>query len=257
MYNWSPLLEEFRIWRDLGLILPFWWRDDDAIQPTPELDRLTKLSQSLGIPVHLAVIPDHLHPELGPYVRGNSNLRAITHGWTHRNLALPRKKSSEFGANRAPNDVQREIAEGAQIIRKHFGASFIPIFVPPWNRFFHGHASLLAEAGYTALSLFKPRIWQMAAPHVELVNTHVDPIEWRGNRALSPPDQIIAKTVKLLRDRRMGYTDPREPLGYLTHHLDHTEDIWHFSEHFLTVMRDGPTRLATFLPTPTPKEIRS
>ena len=254
MYDWSPLLEEFHIWRDLGLTLPLWWRDDDAITPTPELARLDALSKSLEIPVHLAVIPNQVQTDLAPFVRAAPNLRAITHGWTHRNYEQRPTKSSEFGPSRSADEARREILAGAKIIRAQFGASALPIFAPAWNRFFLDHAPILAEAGYSALSLYKPRVWQMAAPGVELINTHVDPIEWRGSRKLCPPGEIIAKTVKLLRDRRMGYTDAREPLGYLTHHLDHTEDIWHFSEHFLTVLREGPTRLATFSPTPDVKD---
>lgn len=244
MTDWTPLTEEFAIWRDLDLTLPLWWRDDDAIQPTPALDRLEQLARDVQIPVHLAVIPDHLHPELGAYIQNAPQLRAITHGWTHRNLALPPRKSCEFGRGRATAEVAPEITEGAALLQRHFGAKARAVFAPPWNRFFLDHAPLLARAGYAALSLYKPRIWRMAAPGVELINTHVDPIDWRGTRALLPPEQIIARTAKLMRDRRMGYTDPAEPLGFLTHHLVHGDAIWHFSAEFLNVMRAGPVILA-------------
>ncbi len=254
MYDFSPLLEEFRIWRDLGLTLPLWWRDDDAISVTPELDRLSNLSKNLGISVHLAVIPNQLQADLAPLVKGTPHLRVITHGWDHRNYEVKPAKSSEFGRSRPPVDARGDILQGANIMRAQFGASAAPIFAPAWNRFFLGHAPFLAEAGYAALSVYKPRIRQMAAPGVELINTHIDPIEWRGSRRLCPPGEIIAKTLQHLRNRRWGYTDAREPLGYLTHHLDHTEDIWHFSEHFLNVMREGPVRLASFSPLHEPKD---
>ena len=55
--NWQPLHQEFAYWRASGLTLPVWWRDDDAITVTPQLDQLVDLSERIGLPVHLAVIP--------------------------------------------------------------------------------------------------------------------------------------------------------------------------------------------------------
>ena len=54
----GPVKQELRIWREQGLVLPIWWRDDDATEPTPALDRLLGLAASLGAPLHLAVVPE-------------------------------------------------------------------------------------------------------------------------------------------------------------------------------------------------------
>ncbi|MEM9579213.1 MAG: polysaccharide deacetylase [Pseudomonadota bacterium] len=257
MHDWSALQDEFAIWRALGLTLPIWWRDDDAVRVTSALERLAALSARVGVDVHLAVIPDHLQSDLAPFVQAQGRLWAITHGWTHRDLSLPRKKSCEFGRHRPADEVRREVLAGARIIRRSFGTSARAVFAPPWNRFALDHAPVLAEAGYSTLSLFKPRIWKMGASGVELINTHIDPIAWRGTRALCPPEEIIAKTVKLMRDRRMGYTDPDEPLGYLAHHLDHTEAIWDFTEEFWDIMLSGPVSLAQLPHFPADMEISS
>ncbi|HEX2591264.1 MAG TPA: hypothetical protein VHL34_07195 [Rhizomicrobium sp.] len=52
----------------------FWWRDDDAIAETPRLHQLMTLSETLGIPVGLAVIPDQLKKSLAPVVRNTPRL---------------------------------------------------------------------------------------------------------------------------------------------------------------------------------------
>ena len=76
------------------------------------------------------------------------------------------------------------------------------------------------------------------------INTHIDPIFWRGHRGLVDPDEIIANLVTTLRDRREGRTDVTEPLGLLTHHLVHTEAVWDFSRDVMQVMLEGGARPA-------------
>ena len=83
----------------------------------------------------------------------------------------------------------------------------------------------------------------MPVPGLVQINTHIDPIFWRGTRGLVPPDTLVAQTVSLLRDRRQGRADRDEPLGYLTHHLVHDADIWEFSRQFLTELGNGPVDL--------------
>ena len=55
--DWTPLRQELALWRSQGLELPFWWRDDDAVEPTPALAQLADLSRAVAVPVHLAVVP--------------------------------------------------------------------------------------------------------------------------------------------------------------------------------------------------------
>jgi len=53
--GWGALEAELDIWQSAGRSASFWWRDDDAIAATPELDRLLALAQDA--PIGLAVIP--------------------------------------------------------------------------------------------------------------------------------------------------------------------------------------------------------
>ena len=68
----GPVKQELRIWREQGLVLPIWWRDDDATEPTPALDRLLGLAASLGAPLHLAVVPEPAGPDLAARLASTS-----------------------------------------------------------------------------------------------------------------------------------------------------------------------------------------
>ena len=54
---WKPLAEELDRWNAAGRRLALWLRDDDAVAPSPALDRLSRLAEDFGAPVLLAVIP--------------------------------------------------------------------------------------------------------------------------------------------------------------------------------------------------------
>ena len=53
------------------------------------------------------------------------------------------------------------------------------------------------------------------------------------------PDTLIAGLTCTLQARRAGEVDMAEPLGLLTHHLVHTEEVWEFSRDVLYILLDG------------------
>ena len=57
MSDWTALQEELEAWRASGRSATLWWRDDDATDCTPALERLLNLAGRYGVPVSLAVIP--------------------------------------------------------------------------------------------------------------------------------------------------------------------------------------------------------
>ena len=235
--DWANLDAELAIWRAEGLHLPIWWRDDDAIAPTPALDRLAALAEDLSLPAHIAVIPEHAEPALAAYSKDRPLIRPLVHGWQHISHAPDGAKKAEFGHPRP--DAAHELAQALNRMQELFGDDLLPIFVPPWNRLDDGLLPVLADAGYVGVSTYLPRNSRIAAPGLVQINTHIDPIFWRGTRSLVPPDILIADITKLLQDRRKGLTDPQEPLGFLTHHLVHDEDIWGFTHACLTRLLDG------------------
>ncbi|MDW3224369.1 MAG: polysaccharide deacetylase [Paracoccaceae bacterium] len=246
--DWSPLRRELALWRAHRLTLPLWWRDDDAIAATSALEQLSRLSDDLGLPIHLAVIPDAVENSLRDAVCTQSVFIPIIHGWAHRNTAPIGAKKSEFDHQRSGSKAELEQALTKML--SVFDTRLVRVFVPPWNRLHSSNLQILSDVGYQMVSAFQPRRTAMAAPGLLQVNTHLDPIDWHGTRDLLDPDQIIATAVELLKTRRVGRADNSEPFGYLTHHLVHTSPIWDFSRAFLNELLEGvakPTSLASVL----------
>ncbi|MDK3074778.1 polysaccharide deacetylase family protein [Sedimentitalea sp. JM2-8] len=247
--NWTPLDDELTLWAEAGLRLPLWWRDDDAIAPTPALSRLDKMAANLGMPVHLAVIParaegglaDALTPRLVP----------VVHGWTHDNHAPGGEKKAEFGRHRPLVPMRAEAEAGLGRMTGLFGTDLVPMFVPPWNRIDPALLPSLAALGYRWLSTFTPRATAEAAPGLTCINTHFDPIDWKGHRGLADPDKLIAQVARQLGDRRRGLADSAEPYGILTHHLVHDAAIWAFCDRLLTRLLSGPAFVMPSLKGPT------
>jgi len=237
--DWSPLDTELAIWQRSGLTLPLWWRDDDAIAPTNALGRLTQLSRSLNLPVHLAVIPHDATPALAQFVGAEELLVPVVHGWAHQNHAPVGEKKSEFRLHRPITAIQNDAKSGLVALTELFGKQLCPMFVPPWNRIAPEVVLGWPTLGFHILSTVKPRKAAWAAPGLAQVNTHLDPIDWRGTRRLLPADILIQRTLTLLRDRREGRADNSEPFGILTHHLDHDEEIWSFIQALLSRLLEG------------------
>ena len=241
--DWSPLRQEFSAWRSANLELPFWWRDDDAIEPTKELDQLVSLAEETNVPVHLAVIPRDATKTLASKITETNMLIPVVHGWAHQNHAPADLKKAEFGATRPAQDCADDMQNALRDMQSLFGDRLAVMFVPPWNRLDPALMVPLAEAGYDAVSTFLPRRETMPVPGLVQINTHLDPIFWRETRGLVPPETLVEKAAAFLKDRRCKITDNAEPFGYLTHHLVHDADIWEFSRQFLNEMCDGPTRV--------------
>lgn len=240
LVNWAPLRSELQQWRDDGLTLPVWWRDDDAIEPTPQLERMAAMASNLGIPVHLAVIPGRAKRELVPCVHSLGVFRPVVHGWRHVNHAPRRRPASEFhssnifSASRAWRGLRR--------MRKLFGESCLPMFVAPWNHVTPALHARLAAFGYQGVSTIGPRPQRMACNGLVQINAHIDPIDWARQRRLVDPEELLASLTAHLQDRRLGRCDASEPLGLMTHHLVHEEEVWDFCEALLTELLSGPCR---------------
>ncbi|WP_420005248.1 polysaccharide deacetylase family protein [Arenibacterium sp. LLYu02] len=240
--GWDALDAELELWAAQGLTLPLWWRDDDAIAPTEALTQLEALAQQLGLPVHLAVIPKQATTELADHLKQSKSLIPVVHGWAHENHAPADKKTCEFGSTRVVDAALDEAEAGLTRLKQLFGAQLQPMFVPPWNRISPALVPWLAGLDYTALSAFGPRKKPNAAPGLLQVNTHIDPIDWKGSRSLLDEEQILATLLARLTARRLGTEDRAEPLGYLTHHLVHDAAIWAFSERLLSRLLAGPAK---------------
>ena len=214
--DWLDLVVELDRWEEAGIVARLWWRDDDAVAPTPHLDRL--LTAAGGTPLALAVIPADATAELADALAGFPQVNLLHHGWCHANHA-PTGKKSEYPAERHPVDVADELDEGRRQMRRLFGPRALPVFVPPWNRFAPRFVPLLAEAGFTALSQMAPR--KGGPPdggpwNIEVIDVHVDIVDWHAGRGFVGEGPVLRNLAAALRrERRAGYG----PIGILTHHL--------------------------------------
>jgi hypothetical protein len=211
--EWPDLAVELDRWEEAGRTARLWWRDDDAVAPTPQLDGL--LSLAGDVPVALAVIPAAAQTGLARALDPFPQVAVLHHGWCHANRATSGKKS-EYPAERHPVEVADELDEGRQRLRALFGRRALSVFVPPWNRFADRFLPLLAEAGLTTVSQQAPR--RTALPDgVAAIDIHLDVTAWHGSRGFIGVGSALGRLIAELRARRESGDDGA--IGILTHHL--------------------------------------
>lgn len=219
---WAPLLAELDRWAEAGHSARFWLRDDDAIAPGPALETLLDLT-ACRVPLTLAVIPRDTGLALAERLAQAPQVSVAVHGYAHVNHAPPGQKKQELGPHRPMQTILTELVDGAAHLRALHPDRFVPLLVPPWNRIAPALVPLLPGAGFAALSVFGP---EQPAP-TPMVNTDVDPIDWRGTRGCRDPAAIVAEIVARL--RRINPATP-QAMGLLTHHQDHDAALWSFLE---------------------------
>ena len=220
--------------RDAGVTIDIWWRDDDATAPSDALDRLLATADRYDVPLSLAVIPDPATPALGERLaQARGDVAVLQHGFAHRNHAPKDRKACELGIDRPAGLVLDELLQGRRKLETLFGHRFLPVLTPPWNRICDEVALRRDEIGLTGLSTFA----RMHADDPDCVNTHVDVIDWKGGRQFAGFTKMTAVVTEEI-DRRIK--SPGEPLGLLTHHLDHDEGVWRFLEIFLELASSHP-----------------
>jgi peptidoglycan/xylan/chitin deacetylase (PgdA/CDA1 family) len=214
--DWSDLVAELDRWAGAGRAATLWWRDDDAVAATPQLDRLLRLA--VGIPLALAVIPALAAPGLAEALAGTPDVAVLQHGWRHASHAR-HGKNSEYPASRPAAEVARELAAGRERLARLFGVRALPVFVPPWNRFAEQFLPLLPEAGIAAISATPSRCPAHVPPGLVAIDVHVDLVAWRGDRGFVGESAALGILVEQLRARRLGAAPTGQPIGLLTHHL--------------------------------------
>jgi peptidoglycan/xylan/chitin deacetylase (PgdA/CDA1 family) len=214
--NWADLAAELDRWEKAGRVADLWWRDDDAVAATPQLDALLHLAGE--VPVALAVIPALARPELAEAVRGRSGVALLQHGWRHANRAAHGKKS-EYPEGRSAQTVAAEIGAGRARLKALFGPRVLPVLVPPWNRVADEFLPLLSANGIVGLSAMVSPGRAAPPPGVAAIDVHVDLVAWRGDRGFVGAGAALGGLVFHLRQARLGAADASKPIGVLTHHL--------------------------------------
>lgn len=230
---WQWLGRELDAWAKESHAANFWWRDDDATEPSVALDKLAGLSDNLNIPLALAVIPSRLKPELVDFLRNRAQISILQHGYAHENHAVPGQRKLELGGTRATVKLIADLKQGYQTLEQHFAERFDPVLVPPWNRMDSKLLPCLSDIGFSGISTMKVRRNAHPAPGILQVNTHLDPVNWRHTGGFIGVYPAIAILIQHLIAKRTGYRDRDEPTGILTHHLVQNDAVWRFLEDLL------------------------
>ena len=241
MTSWRHLSEELDAWAAAKRRATLWWRDDDAVEPGPELARLLTLAEARDLPLGLAVIPARASVALAEWLESNhARATLLQHGYAHQNHARDGEKKAELGAQRPANVVLEELTRGWARMTALFGDSWAPILVPPWNRIAEAVVQGLAVLGFQGLSTHGPRAAVLAAPGLVQVNTHLDIMHWPSPRGFLGQAESLEILVAQLRARRLNEADAAEPTGLLTHHAAHDAAAWAFLEGLLDRLARHP-----------------
>ena len=193
-----------------------WWRDDDATEPSPALDRLLALTASVGAPLTVAAIPAQATEALARRLAPEPAVSVAVHGWAHANHAPPHEKTAEFGPHRPLRERVGQAERGLRLVGETFGKRALAVFVPPWNRLAPDMPDALARLDYRGVSVYGERMPRRAP--LPRFDAHIDPIDWRGTRSAVDP----ARLAMHLR----GLLEEDAPIGLMTHHLAHDEPVW-------------------------------
>ena len=238
--DWPDLVSELDAWAKSGRSTTLWWRDDDAIAPTAELDRL--LSVAGRLPIALAVIPGLVEPTLADRLTNEPQIAVLQHGWRHIDHVAReqlRGYPSEYPEQRVASEIIDELRAGRQRLETLFGDRALPVFVPPFHGFHDRFLPLLGANGLTSISRNGPRRARLAAGLLQ-VNAHVELIQWSDPPSFNGTAAALAKLVTHLRARREGDADAEEPTGILTHHLVQDSESYRFILKLIAVTQAHP-----------------
>ena len=214
-----------------GRAIRLWWRDDDAGRCDPRLERLLELAERRALPLALAVVPVWLDADAQARIAASPFASVLQHGFAHRNHAPTGEKSCELGGRAVPT-IEAELRRGRDVLVDAFGAAFLAVLVPPWNRLDTKLIGRLAACGFCGLSTYGRRHAPEAAAGLIQINAHLDLIDWRG-------DRLFVGEVAAL-ERLIAVLDPDEPIGILSHHLAMDELGWEFLDRLLGVLAAHP-----------------
>lgn len=233
---WRALQQELDQWHSEGRTADFWWRDDDATEPTEPVRRLIALRRKFGIPLALSVIPASATSDLRDLIHDQHaprKLSVLQHGYRHRNHTKSRRRMSELGTDRPLASTCDELTAGRKLLEDWPG--WQPVLVPPFNRIALRLVGRLAGLGYTGLSTIGGRRDTPTVPGISQVNAHVDILAWdTAEPYFAGAGRSISDALTHLRAKRLGKADPGEATGFMTHCWAHDQATWDYCTEFFT-----------------------
>jgi hypothetical protein len=232
MFERRRLELELSHWRRAGRRVQLWWRDDDAQRPTAALARLIETAERHAIPLTLAVVPVGCDPGLAAYLARHPIVSVVQHGLDHRNGRCP-LRPSQFDDAAPVETVAAAIHAGACVLEGF--QNVLPVYVPPWNVIQSNVRAALEWLSMDGLSAFGETTMAAAPTRIEV---HLDLMRWKDQPRFCGQGRFLRRMRRLLRARRRA-GQWREPIGLLTHHLDHDPAAWTFLEGLLAWPRLG------------------
>lgn len=234
--DWSALTKALDGLARQGSQAKFWVRDDDAVSATEPLLQLSRWAADAGTDILLAIVPSKADASLADQLKETPGFIGAVHGWAHQNHAPEGEKKQELGVHRPVELVCAELAEAKRRLKDLCGEQCLPVLVPPWNRIAPEVVGRLPALGFCGLSTFSDAFSDAPIPGLQVQNSHVDIIDWRGTRGGRPAEDLIAELVRKVEERARHAL----PIGILTHHLVHDAAAWTFLEDFGALVRSHP-----------------
>lgn len=219
---------ELQLWKRAGYRPRFWWRDDDARVPSIALAKLLGLSKRYNAPLTLATVPDGDMAAIAALVGDDQAIEIAIHGFRHENRTEPGQPSGEV----IDDDTVEQVSAALAAAKAQFNqAGLSPsAFVPPWNNL---HPTLEKALIIQGLELSCHGQLRKTSQGPLRVDTHLDLMRWKPAARFRGTLRLALRARRLLAMRRkQGAWD--EPVGILSHHLDHDAATWMFLEFFLS-----------------------
>ncbi|RRN62441.1 polysaccharide deacetylase family protein [Caulobacter sp. 602-1] len=231
---------ELALWTKAGHAPVLWWRDDDARGATEALERLLALSRRHDAPLTLAAVAGPSLSRLARRVETEPHVELAVHGFRHVNR---QPDGQGFGEIIDSDDIDWVRAQLRATVMLFHRAGVRPtLFVPPWNNLQPQLLAVLPDSSIAAVSGFDQA--KSVRDGVMRLDAHLDVLRWKGGGRFRGTWRFLSRMRRLMAQRRKaGQWD--EPIGLLTHHLDHDEATWLFLERFLATFRVTARRQLT------------
>lgn len=219
---------ELALWTKAGHAPVLWWRDDDARVATDGLERLLALSRRHTAPLTLAAIAGPSLSLLVRRIETEPHVELAVHGFKHVNR---QPKGQGFGEIVDSDDVDWVRAQLRATVALFHRAGVTPtLFVPPWNNIRPRLLEALPDSSITVVSGFDQT--SGVRDGVTRLDAHLDVLRWKGGGRFRGTWRFLSRMRRLMSQRRKT-GQWNEPIGLLTHHLDHDKATWLFLERFL------------------------
>ena len=226
---------ELRLWARAGRAPVLWWRDDDARGPTGPLERLLSLARRRRAPLTLAAIAGPHLTDLVRRIEREPGVEIAIHGFKHVNRQPEGRGFGEIVESDGVDWIGAELR--ATVMAFHRAGASPTLFVPPWNNLQPRLIEALHDSPVRAVSGFDQSGGVVSG--VARLDAHLDVLRWKDGARFRGTWKFLSRMRRLLKQRRLaGRWD--EPIGLLTHHLDHDQPTWLFLEQFLAVFPVRP-----------------